>query len=251
MNDFGIADKVALVTAATSGIGEHSARLLARHGAKVLIVGRNAERGDAIVGDIVAAGGEAAFHRADLSDPAAAVGCVEEAVRRYGALDIAFNNVGDREDNALVGDQRIEEFDRVMNINLRSIFLSMQAEIAAMGERGGVIINNASVSGVRNNQPGLGVYAASKAALISLTRTAAMEYAARGIRINAFSPGKIMSGMMRSYKAMNPQAIADSLPAKRIGTEEEAAQAVLFMASPLSSWMIGHNLCADGGYLAS
>ena len=120
-----------------------------------------------------------------------------------------------------------------------------------MSAKGGVIVNNASVSGVRNNQPGLGIYAASKAALISLTRTAAMEYAAKGIRINTFSPGKIMSGMMRSYKAMDPQAIGNSLPAKRIGTEEEAAQVVLWMASPASSWMIGHNLCADGGYLAS
>jgi NAD(P)-dependent dehydrogenase (short-subunit alcohol dehydrogenase family) len=246
----GIAGKVALITGGTAGIGEASARLLARHGCKVLIVGRSREKGQRIVTEIAASGGIAQFYAADLSDSHLAAHIVDEAVRRFGGLDIAFNNVGAREPDALVGDQTLEAFDAAINLNLRSVFISMKAEIAAMRANGGVIVNNASVSGVRNSNAGLGAYAASKAALISLTRTAAMEYAAQGIRINVFSPGKILTPMARSYK-MDLGAIANTVPAKRLGTEEEAAEAVYWMVSPASSWLIGHNLCLDGGFLAS
>lgn len=250
MEDYGLDGKVALVTGGTSGIGEASARLLARHGCKVLIVGRSAERGERIVSEIADAGGEAGFCKAELSEPDQAAGIVDEAVARFGQLDIAFNNAGIREPHALVGEQSLEQFDAVMNVNFRSVFISMQTEIAAMRERGGVIVNCASVSGVRNSNPGIGVYAASKAALIMLTRTAAMEYAEQGIRINVYSPGKILTPLARSYPS-GLEAIAQTVPAKRLGTEEEAAQAVLWMVSPASSWMFGHNLCLDGGFLAS
>lgn len=180
--DDGMRGKIVLVTGGTSGIGEASARLFARHGCKVLVVGRSAQRGDLLVSEISASGGEAAFYQADLADSVQSKAIVDAVIDRFGGLDIAFNNAGYREPDALVGDQSVDEFDAVMNLNLRSVFLSMQAEIAAMSAKGGVIVNNASVSGVRNPNPGLAIYSASKAALISLTRSAAMEYASRGIR---------------------------------------------------------------------
>ena len=250
MEDRGIAGKIAMVTGGTSGIGEASARLMARSGCKVMIVGRSVEKGQRIIAEIGQAGGEAAFCQADLACPADATRIVDETVMRFGGLDIAFNNAGIREPHALVGEQSVEQFDAVMNVNLRSIFISMQREIEVMLPKGGVIVNCASVSGVRNSNIGIGVYSASKAALISLSKTAAMEYAAKGIRINIYSPGKILTPLARSYPS-GLEAIANELPAKRLGTEEEAAEALVWMVSPRSSWMIGHNLCADGGFLAS
>ena len=138
-----------------------------------------------------------------------------------------------------------------MDLNLRALFLALRAQIPAMAARGGgAIVNNASVTGVRNPNPGLGLYAASKAAALALTRAAAMEHAAEGVRINAVSPGRVVTPMMLGA-GIDPALVAAGLPLRRMGRPEEVAEAVLWLASPAASFVVGHNLCADGGFLAA
>ncbi len=241
--------KVALVTGGTSGIGRATALALARRGAACLIVGRDEGRGRTVADECEAAGGRAAFLRADAADLAAPA---QAAVRHFGRLDIAFNNAGHQERRAPLHEQPIAVYDTVFETNVKSVFLLMQAEIGLMlgQEGGGVIVNNASVSGVRNPNPGLSLYSASKAALLSLTRSAAMEYADRGIRINAVSPGRVETPMMLASGIADMAAVAAGLPLRRLGRPEEVAEAVVWLASPASSFVVGHNLCTDGGFLA-
>lgn len=240
--------KVALVTGGTSGIGRATARALAARGADCLIVGRDRARGAAAVAECEAAGARAAFLAADPAQPAAAV---EEAVKRFGRLDIAFNNAGHQERRAPLHEQPETVYDTVFDTNVRAVFLLLQAEVAQMlRQGGGVIVNNVSVSGVRNPNPGLSLYSASKAALLSLTRSAAMEYAPQGIRINAVSPGRVETPMMLNSGIADMAAVAAGLPIRRMGRPEEVAEAVVWLASPASSFVVGHNLCTDGGFLS-
>lgn len=241
---------VALVTGATSGIGAATARAFARAGHAVALTGRDAERGAALAEEIAAAGGTAAFHAADLSDMAEIEPLHDFVLDRFGRLDVAFNNAGFQEKRRPLAEQTAATYDVVFGLNLRSVFLSMQRQIAIMrAAGGGVIVNNGSVSGVRNVNPGLALYSASKAALLSLTRSAAMEHAAAGIRINAVSPGRIATPMMMA-SGVAAEAAA-SLPMRRLGTPEEVAEAVVWLASPAAAFIVGHNLAVDGGFLAS
>ena len=242
--------QVVLVTGGTSGIGRAAALAFAASGAAVAIAGRDAGRGADVVAAVEAAGAEALFLPVDLSHPSQAAEVVPAVLARFGRLDVAFNNAGYQEPRALLADQPAATYDRVFDTNLRAVFLAMRAEIAAMLPRGGAIINNASVSGVRNPNPGLALYSASKAAVISLTRSAAMEYAERGIRINAVSPGRVTTPMMLASKIADMEAVAAGLPLKRMGEADEVAAAVLWLASRASSFVVGHNLCVDGGFLS-
>ena len=242
--------KVALITGGTSGIGRATALAFARQGARVAIAGRSPERGAAVVEAIEAAGAEALFVPADLCEPPEIERVVPAVLERFGRLDIAFNNAGYQEPRALLADQPAETYDRVFDTNLRAVFLAMQAEIRAMQPAGGTIVNNASVSGVRNPNPGLALYSASKAAVISMTRSAAMEYADQGIRINAVSPGRVTTPMMLASKIADMKAVAAGLPLKRMGEPEEVAAAVLWLASDAASFVVGHNLSVDGGFLS-
>lgn len=241
--------KVALVTGGTSGIGRATALALGRAGCRVVVVGRDADRGEAIAASI-ASGGEAIFCQADMRRPADVTRMVQTALDRFGGLDVAFNNAGYQEPRALIADQASEHYDWVFETNVRAVYLAMQAEIAAMRPAGGVIVNNASVSGVRNPNPGLALYCASKAAVLSLTKSAAMEYAEQGIRINAVSPGRVETPMMLASKIADMKTVAAGLPIRRLGMPEEVAAAVLWLASPAASFVVGHNLCVDGGFLA-
>ncbi|MGO4724183.1 MULTISPECIES: SDR family NAD(P)-dependent oxidoreductase [unclassified Inquilinus] len=243
--------KVALVTGGTSGIGRAAALAFARRGASVLVVGRDAARGDAVAAACAAHGPAAGFFRADVTCPAEVQAMVEAAVERFGRLDIAFNNAGWQEPRAPLAEQPDEAFETAFASNVRALFHAMKAEIVIMlRQGGGVIVNNASVSGVRNPNPGLALYSASKAAAISLTRSAAMEYAPLGIRINAVSPGRIVTPMMLASKIADMGAVAAGLPARRMGQPEEVAEAVAWLASDAASFVFGHNLCCDGGFLA-
>ena len=242
--------KVALITGGTSGIGQATALAFARRGARVAIAGRSLERGAAVVAKIEATGAEALFVPADLCEALEIESIVPAVLERFGRLDVAFNNAGYQEPRALLAEQPAEAYDTVFDTNLRAVFLSMQAEVRAMLPAGGVIVNNASVSGVRNPNPGLALYSASKAAVISMTRSAAMEYADRGIRINAVSPGRVTTPMMLASKIADMKAVAAGLPLKRMGDPEEVAAAVLWLASDASSFVVGHNLSVDGGFLS-
>jgi len=246
------AGKRVLVTGGTSGIGRAAALAFAGEGARVVLSGRDAARGNSVVRAAEALGGEAAFLMADVTDHAAMARLVEQAAKRLGGLDIAFNNAGFQERRGLLHEQTMATYDTVFDTNLRAVFVAMQAEIAVMlGQDGGVIVNNGSVSGLRNPNPGLALYCASKAALLSLTRSAAMEYAERGIRINTVSPGRVETPMMAAAVDGNLAKVAAGLPARRIGRPEEVAAAVLWIASPEAGFVYGHNLCVDGGFLSS
>jgi NAD(P)-dependent dehydrogenase (short-subunit alcohol dehydrogenase family) len=244
-------NKSVLLTGATSGIGRATALAFARRGANVAIVGRSVARGEEAAAACEAAGGSACFIAADVTRPDQLRGAVAATCARYGRLDIAFNNAGMQERRAPLAEQADEVFEAVFTANVRAVFQAMKAEIAAMQRNGGVIVNNASVSGMRNPNPGLSLYSASKAAVISLTRSAALEYAPYGIRINAVSPGRVETPMMLASGISDMSAVAAALPARRLGTPNEVAEAVLWLASDAASFVIGHNLCVDGGFLAS
>jgi len=243
--------KSVLLTGATSGIGRAAALAFARHGANVAIVGRSIARGREAAAACEDAGGRACFIEADVTDAEQLRRAVATIVERHGRLDIAFNNAGMQERRAPLAEQGDEIFDAVFAANVRAVFQAMKAEIAAMLDNGsGVIVNNASVSGLRNPNPGLSIYSASKAAVISLTRSAALEYAPHGIRINAVSPGRVETAMMLASGIADMSAVAAALPARRLGAAEEVAEAVVWLASDAASFVIGHNLCVDGGFLA-
>jgi NAD(P)-dependent dehydrogenase (short-subunit alcohol dehydrogenase family) len=243
--------KVALITGATSGIGAATALAFARRGADVVAVGRDEARGQKVVDICAGQGGKALFIRADVSRPDDIAAMIEGALAGFGRLDIAFNNAGFQEPRAPLAEQPGDMYDRTFDTNVRSAFHAMKAEIAVMLKQGGgTIINNASVSGIRNPYPGLALYSASKAAVLALTRSAAMEYAPSKIRINAVSPGRIVTPMMLASKVADMNSVAAALPLRRMGEPEEVAAAVVWLASDAASFVAGHNLAVDGGFLA-
>ena len=168
----------------------------------------------------------------------------------YGRLDIAVDNAGWQEPRALIAEQDAALYDRVFDTNLRSVYLCLQHQLRLMAGRGGAIIIIASVSGLRNPNPGLALYSASKAAVISLMRSAAIEYAPQGIRINAIAPGRIETDMMLGSGIMDMAAVAAGLPLRRMGRPAEVAEAVAWLASQAASFVVGHVLCTDGGFMA-
>lgn len=249
MRDFD--GKVALVTGGATGIGRATALAFARRGATVVIAGRRRAEGEKAVAAIAAAGGAARFVAADVTRPDEIAKLHRTIVADHGRLDIAFNNAGYQEPRAPLAEQDAGLYDRVFDTNVRSVFLSLQHQIRHMAERGGgAIVVNTSVSGLRNPNPGLALYSASKAALISLMRSAAMEYAERGVRINAVAPGRVVTDMMLASRIMDMKAVAAGLPLRRMGQPEEVAEAVAWLASDAASFVVGHVLCTDGGFMA-
>jgi NAD(P)-dependent dehydrogenase (short-subunit alcohol dehydrogenase family) len=247
------ADKTVLITGATSGIGRAAALAFARLGANIAVVGRDAERGAAVAAACEAVGGSAIFLSADVTVADEIANAVAQTSARFGGLDIAFNNAGFQERRKAVAEQPDAVFETVFAANVRAVFYAMKAELATMltSQRGGVIINNASVSGVRNPNAGLALYSASKAAVISLSRSAALEYASHGVRINTVSPGRVETPMMLASGIADMGAVAAGLPVRRLGKPEEVAAAVVWLASNAASFVVGHNLCVDGGFLAT
>ncbi|WP_424527809.1 SDR family NAD(P)-dependent oxidoreductase [Sphaerisporangium viridialbum] len=246
-------DKVVLVTGGGSGIGRAVALGFAQEGATVVVAARRREPLDQTVKLIEAAQGRATALTADVTRPAEVAGLVSEIVRRHGRLDIAVNNAGVFT-MGQVADIDEADWSHTLDVNVTGVFLSMKHEIAAMREGGGgVIVNVASQIGAHKRIPGLGAYAASKAAVAALTRTAALEYIREGIRINAVSPGPHDTPMsMRPGETLSDRddRMKAQLPIGRVGTLEEITAGVLWLASDDAGFAVGHDLVVDGGSTA-
>lgn len=254
-----MAGRVVLVTGGASGIGLATARLMAREGARgVVIAGRREAEGQAAADACTAAGrsgterGRALFVRTDVTREDEVAALVARTVAEFGRLDVAFNNAGVQERRAPLETQDSTTYDRIFDGNVRSVFLCLKHQIPVMERQGGgAIVVNASVSGVRNPNPGFSIYNASKAAVLSMVRSAALETAGRGIRINAVAPGRVVTDMMMAAGVGDTATIGAGLPLKRMGRPEEVAEAVLWLASDAASYVVGHVLATDGGFLAS
>ena len=245
------ANKVVLITGATSGIGEATARLFAEEGANVFFCGRREALGKQVETSIRSTGGDATYMRADVRKETEVKAFVDACVAKYGRLDIAFNNAGIDYPPNPIADTMIAEFDDLMNTNARGVFLGMKYEIPHMLKvGGGAIINMASIGGQRAFANIVG-YGASKAAVIHMTKMAAQEYG-KTIRINAVLPGAIDTAMLdrveRDWKVTKEQ-LASGYPIKRVGKPEEVAAAVLWLASPEASYVSGVAFNVDGGGL--
>ena len=240
-----------LLSGGTSGIGRATALAFAAQGARVVITGRSETQGEAVAAEAGAQAGEIRFLPCDIAEPEQVEEVTRRAMEWLGRLDVAVNNAGYQEKRAPLTEQSLEVFDRVFTVNVRAIHVAMRAQIKIMlAAGGGVIVNTASVSGIRNPNPGFAVYSASKAAMISLTKSAAMEYGPKGIRINAVAPGRVDTPMLRASKVADMEAVAAGLPLRRLGRPEEVAEAILWLASDKASFVAGHVLSADGGFLA-
>ena len=215
---------VALVTGATSGIGAECAKAFAAKGYAVVASGRRADKGQAVVDDIIAAGGTATFMQCDVAEPEQIIKLVEQTVATYGRLDVAFNNAGIEGDGFMpTHEQSLDNYQQVFDINVRGVLVSMQAEIPAMlANGGGSIINTSSVAGLIGFQ-GMSVYTASKHAVLGFTKTAAQEYAQMGIRINAVCPGAVETEMYDRFAADEQvqEMVKAMHPIGRAGTSAE------------------------------
>lgn len=247
-------DKVVLVTGGSSGLGQDAALAFAREGAKVVISGRRIDPGEATVARIRDAGGEAHFVQADVSVPAQAEAMVRNCTDTYGGLDCAYNNAGiDGVPMVHTADYDPEVWNQVIGTNLTGAFLSMKYEIQAMLDRGaGVIVNNSAVAGFKASKAVGSAYIASKHGLNGLTRNAALEYADKGIRINAVCPGMIRTPMAEQGLLQDEALLKRALslhPIGRIGTPAEVTALVLFLCSDDASFMTGTAIPVDGGFL--
>ena len=246
--------KTVLVTGGGAGIGRATALAFAREGARVVIGNRNVERGEETIALIKQAGGTALFHRTDVTVAANVAALVAIAVEKFGRVDCAFNNAGIMTPLSLIEDQSEADYDRVMDTNVKGVWLAMKYEIKQMlAQGGGAIVNNSSVSGITGSGRGAAVYSTSKHALLGLTKSAALENAKRNIRVNAIAPYVTETDMGSQFASDLKITMADFAkgnPSGRIGTLTDAANAVLWLCSDESSFVTAHTLALDGGFTA-
>jgi NAD(P)-dependent dehydrogenase (short-subunit alcohol dehydrogenase family) len=245
-------NKVALVTGAASGLGLATAEAFAAAGAAVVLADWNEPAAAAAAQALAARGHRAIAIGCDVSDDAQVEAMVAKTVATFGRLDAAYNNAGVQNVLAGAADQTRQDFDRVTAINLRGVWSCMKFELRRMREQGsGAIVNCSSIGGLIGGA-GRGTYHAAKHGVIGLTTSAALEYAAQGIRVNAICPGMISTAMSDQMIAAGQgaalEAMLKDVPIGRLGRAEEIAQAVLWLCSPSASLVVGHALVVDGGY---
>ena len=242
--------RVALVAGASRGIGADTAKAFASAGYAVVLGARDTDALARVVDEIVAEGGQAVAAATDVGDVASMRALVDLAVDTYGRLDAAFNNATDGPMPAPLADIDPEEFDLGIRVNVRGTFLGMKFEIPAMlATGGGTIVNMASVAGLQA-MTNLSAYVTGKAGIIALTRTAALDYADRGIRVNVVAPGPILTHHLQRAGAEAQRLAAESVPMARVGTTREIADTVLWLCSDQASFITGATIPVDGGQLA-
>jgi NAD(P)-dependent dehydrogenase (short-subunit alcohol dehydrogenase family) len=246
------ADKVVLITGATSGIGEATARAFAKEGAIIHFCGRREALGEKVAQEINSQGGRASYQKVDVRQEEDVKSFINTCVQKYGRIDIAFNNAGIESSPNAIAEQSLDDWMNVINTNATGVFLSMKYELPVMlRQKGGIIVNNASVSG----HVGFGTispYSASKHAIMSLTKVAALEYSDKNIRVNSVSPGAVDTPMLRRALAAwktDFEAVSQEYPLKRIVKSEEIARTVMWLSSDDASCIVGMDVDATGGYL--
>jgi NAD(P)-dependent dehydrogenase (short-subunit alcohol dehydrogenase family) len=241
--------KVLIVTGASRGIGAAAARVFALHGAAVVVAARDERALGAVAEEIGRAGGEASAVPTDVTDPDAVEQLVAVAVERFGRLDGAFNNAGQGHRPTPLAELDPAEFMRMLEVNLVGAFLCLHAELRRLGE-GGAIVNMSSSAGL-SGATGMGAYSAAKHGVIGLTRTAALDYGPRGVRVNAIAPGPILTEEgIGAAPAEIQQRVAQTLPLRRFGTVEEVAELAAWLLSDAASFVNGAVISIDGGKLA-
>ena len=245
--------KISFVTGGGSGIGRATALAIAGRGAKLLVADVDIDGGQETLRLIELSGGEAVFVSCDVGEAASVEAAIDRCVEVFGRLDCAFNNAGILGDMSLTADGTEENFDRIVRVNLKGVWLSMKYEIPQMlRQGGGVIVNTASNAGMTGT-PELAAYSATKGGVVQLTRSAALEYARSNIRINAVCPGLISTPMVAQQAVDYPDAVANFTelePIGRMGRPEEIAEAVVWLCSDAASFVTGHPMAVDGGILA-
>lgn len=248
-----LSGKIALVTGGSSGIGRATSLLFAREGAKVVVSDVNVQGGEETVGMIEKRGGDAVFVKTDVSKAAEVEALIDKAVKTYGRLDCAANNAGVGPQMTTLLRYSEEEWDRTMDINLKGVWLCLKYQIPRMLEGGGgAIVNISSAAGLVGVR-GCSAYTASKHGVIGLTKTAALEFAHKGVRVNAVCPGNTETPMLEEIidrGSENRELMLAMQPQKRMGAPEEIAEAVIWLCSDAASFVTGHAMAVDGGVVA-
>ena len=240
-------DKVCLITGATSGIGKETAVLFAEKGIKVALAGRNEKQGEVLQKKIQSSGGQALFIKTDVKNEESVKGLIQQTIDTFGTIDYAVNNAGIEGKFDFIADFETEDYDDVMDTNLKGVFYCLKFQLKKIAEFGGAIVN-VSTNLTKMGARGTGVYTASKAGVESMTRVAAVEYAHLGVRVNAVSPGAVETPMIERLKSrIDLPAIIENNPQKRIAQPKDIAHTILWLCSPMSGPVNGEVIFIDGG----